>query len=321
MISNERVRRLENISSDENLAQTTTSKLSGPDVRLSILLVNYNGMIYLAKCLESIKHFAPSETEVILVDNASTDGSADFITREYPWVRVIPSVYNLGFSKGNNLAGEEARGRFLLLLNTDTVLLEPIAPAIDWLNEHCEYGALTINMLDSKKLSQACTGRFPSPLRLIVLRAMLIPPQTYGNNYAYEVDWVQGSFLLLRAEQWKALGGLDESYFMYVEDVDLCKRIRNSGLRCAYLPQIRYLHFGGYNPSRFPDQTASLGIYIRHHMKGIQRLVSWGILWIGCLARTVFYSTRMLFRREEISRTASRASWRAFKLLLRKELQ
>jgi GT2 family glycosyltransferase len=263
-------------------------------VNLSILLVSYNSRRYLADCLESITRFAPPGTEVIMADNASSDGSAEFVAREYPWVRIVRSNQNLGFSAANNLAGKEALGQFILLLNADTVLVEPIGPAVDWLDGHPEYAVLTINMLNGEGIPSACTGRFPSPLRLILLRNMLTAPGQFGDNYAYEVDWVQGSFLLIRAEQWRTLGGLDESYFMYVEDVDLCKRVWDRGLKCAYLPHLRYIHLGGYSARRFSEQVRGLSIYIRHHMMGVRRLLSWVILCGGCLVRAVFFRARVL---------------------------
>jgi GT2 family glycosyltransferase len=254
--------------------------------------------------------------EVIMVDNASSDGSAEFVAREYPWVRLVRNSRNLGFSAANNLAGKEAVGKYMLLLNADTFLIEPIAPAIQWLDEHPEYGVATINMLDERRVSRACTGKFPSPLRLTLLRTMLRQPQQFGEDYAHEVDWVQGSFLLIRAEQWRALGGLDESYFMYVEDVDLCRRVRDRGLKCAYLPNIHYVHLGGYNSGRFSEQARGLGIYVSHHMRGVRRLLCWGILCAGCLARSIFFRAKMLLMRNEMPRAASSASWVAFKALL-----
>ena len=285
-------------------------------MRLSILLVNYNGMRYLATCLDSLKQFAPPETEVIMADNASTDGSVEFVVRDYPWVRVVRSPVNRGFAAGNNLAAREAVGRFLLLLNTDTVLLEPITPVLDWLENHAQYAAPTINMIDGELVSQACTGRFPSPLRLILLRTMLMRPEHFGKENAHDVDWVQGSFLLMRAEQWRVLGGLDESYFMYAEDIDLCRRVHDAGGKCAYLPHVRYKHWGGYNPRRFPEQAISLDIYIRHHMKGLRKMASRGILSTGCIARTIFYRLKGWFLSDEKCRPTSEASWLAFKRLL-----
>ena len=104
--------------------------------RLSILLVNHNGMQYLGPCLESIHRYAPPETQVILEDNASTDGSLKAAENKFSWLQIVRSSRNLGFAGGNNLAGKRAQGRFILLLNTDTLLLEPVAPVVDWLESH-----------------------------------------------------------------------------------------------------------------------------------------------------------------------------------------
>jgi GT2 family glycosyltransferase len=286
-----------------------------PIVDLSIVLVNYNGLSYLPACLESLRQFSPPGTEVIMADNGSSDGSADLVAREYPSVHLIRSKRNLGFAGGNNLAAMRARGKFMLLLNTDTILLEPIAPALGWLEGHPEYGILTIGMVDAQRVPQSCTGRFPTPLRLVRLRTMLVRPQAYDGNQAYKVDWVQGSFLLIRAATWRALGGLDERYFMYSEDVDLCKRARDSGLLCALLPGMRYVHIGGYSPVRFPEWVTSLVLYIDQHM-GARRICSRAILLFGCMARFAWYRLRASLLRDEASRTVAHACRQALGTLL-----
>ena len=283
---------------------------------LSIILVNYNGLSCLPACLDSIRQFSPSGTEVIMVDNDSTDGSAAFVAREYPWVNLIESERNLGFTGGNNLAARRASGRFILLLNTDTVLLEPLAPAISWLEEHPEYGILTIGMVDAQRISRACTGRFPNPARLAVLRAMLVDPDNYSGLEACEVDWVQGSFLLIRTGLWHSLGGLDERYFMYVEDVDLCKRARDAGFKCALLPGMRYVHIGGFSPIRFPNQVANLALYVEQHMRGLQRLCCMSSLLFGCVARVAWYQLRATLVRDDASRVLSRVCRQALAKLL-----
>jgi GT2 family glycosyltransferase len=288
-------------------------------VRLSILLVNYNGMQHLGSCLESIQRFAGVGTQTILEDNASTDGSVEAAEASYPWVEVVRSDRNLGFSKGNNLAGKSARGKFVLLLNTDAQLLEPLEPILDWLENHGEIGALTINMLDGNNVPRACTGRFPSPLRLAFLRTMLLSPATFGAQEKYVVDWVQGSFLLMRADLWRTLNGLDESYFMYAEDVDLCKRIHDSGFGCAFLPKYSYLHWGGFSTDRFPDQVRSLANYVDLHMKGLRRLLSHAILLAGCLLRAALFRLMAVLQNREIYRPKAAASWRGFVALIKRD--
>ena len=284
--------------------------------RLSVLLVNYNGMRYLALCLESIRRFAPPGTQVVLEDNASTDGSVEAVEESCPWLQIVRNDRNLGFAGGNNLAGKNARGKFILLLNTDTLLLEPLAPVVDWLECHPSYGALTINMLDKDRIPRASTGKFPSAMRLALLRSMLVSPERYGAEEAYDVDWVQGSFLLVRADVWRALNGLDEEYFMYAEDVDFCKRIWDAGFGCAYLSRWQYLHWGGFDASRFPDQVCGLATYVERHMAGLQLLLCRAVLLSGCLLRAAFYRARGILHDRENNRIKAKASWRAFKTLI-----
>jgi hypothetical protein len=144
---------------------------------------------------------------------------------------------------------------------------------------------------------------------------MLKMPSEFGQETAYDVDWVQGSFLLVRSSVWKALNGLDERFFMYVEDVDFCKRVWNLGYKCAYLPGLRYLHWGGFNPSRFYAQMSGLYIYDNLHMKGIRRVSCQIILLGGCMLRAVaFWIKAVLFRRDSDLVKAS-ASWTAFQQL------
>lgn len=283
--------------------------------RLSIILVNYNGMPYLQACLGSVKRFAPATTEVILVDNASSDQSVALVSRSFPWVRVERSQQNRGFAAGNNLGAKRASGDVLLLLNTDTVLLEPIEPALLWFQHHREYGALTIKMLNRDRVASACTGRFPTPLRLAVIRNMLVKPHTYTPGIVHDVDWVQGSFMLMRTEVWRALGGMDERYFMYFEDVELCRRIKDEGLKCGYLPAISYLHFGGFNSARFPLLIDNLCFYIQRHFKGWSKLLARSILLLGCMARAALYSLRATFIRNSANVTLSRACGKALQIV------
>jgi len=190
---------------------------------------------------------------------------------------------------------------------------------VDWLENHSAYGAVTIRMLDGNRVTRPSTGRFPSAFRLALLRTMLVSHERYGASEAYDVDWLQGSFLLIRASVWQELKGLDEQYFMYGEDVDLCKRVWDAGYRCACLPRLQYLHWGGFDASRFPDQIRGLANYVERHMAGPQRLLCIFVLYGGCLVRAVAFFAIGLLRNRETSRTKAKASWRAFRALLRRQ--
>ena len=141
---------------------------------------------------------------------------------------------------------------------------------------------------------------------------MLIPAGSYGAAESYDVDWVQGSFLLIRTELWRGLGGLDEDFFMYAEDVDLCKRVWDAGAKCAYLPGNKYLHWGGYDSSRFPDQVRGLSRYVGKHIGGLQGVLCRAVLYLGCLGRTVLYTARSIIWNKKSDRMTAESCWRAF---------
>jgi GT2 family glycosyltransferase len=295
--------------------------------RLAVLLVNYNGREFLKPCIESIYQCAPPETQLILEDNASTDGSVEMVEQCFPSVAIVRSDRNLGFAGGNNLAAKSAKARFLLLLNTDVVLLDPISPVLEWLESHPSYGAVSIEMLDRDFVSQACTGRFPTPMRLLLLRSMLVSPKTYERakssqiDSAYKVDWVQGSFLLIRADLWKGLNGLNESFFMYGEDVELCKRIQLSGLQCGYLRGYRYLHWGGFNVARFPEQICGLVNYADRHFNRVDRSLGRAVLILGCLFRAAIYGIAGMLKNGVTSRSKAKASLEAFRRLISQDVR
>jgi len=171
-------------------------------------------------------------------------------------------------------------------------------------------------MVDAQRIPRACTGRFPAPARLALLRTMLVDPGNFRGRDVCEVDWVQGSFLLVRTDLWHSLGGLDERYFMYVEDVDLCKRALDSGFKCALLTRMRYVHIGGFSSSRFPNQIANLAFYVEQHTTGLQKLCCRSSLLIGCVARVGLYQLRAILLRDDASRNLSHVCRQALGKLL-----
>ena len=219
-----------------------------PTPRVSILLANYNGEPFLAGCLDSIRQRVGVAHEVILVDNASTDGSVALIEAGYPDVRLVRSERNLGFTGGNNLAAGYATAPLLLLLNTDTRLASGLAAAID-LAALDEIGAVGCRLVYPDGRLQPSIGYEHTPARLVASwlgldrrrGAPALFHRTVTDPAHYEVPhddvaWVSGACLLTRTEIWRRLGGLDDRYFMYVEDVDYCRRVRELGYRVAYTP-------------------------------------------------------------------------------------
>lgn len=225
---------------------------------LSIIIVNYNGKRFLKECIDSIEEFAASTHEIIVVDNASIDGSCEYLKAEFPNVRLVESGKNLGFTGGNNLGARHARGEMLLLLNNDTRLLSSLEPAIREFENDERLGALGCRMSYRDGRFQSTVGLEAAPLRIILSWAGLgrfrSAPSVFKrmeyDESKYDtpqkaVAWVSGAFLMTRKGLWERLGGLDERYFMYMEDVDYCKRVRHLGYRVAYTPEVKIIHYEG----------------------------------------------------------------------------
>lgn len=282
------------------------------DVILSILIVNYNGKEFLDECFESVNRHVSVPFEIIVVDNASTDGSAEFIRTHFPDVALIESGSNLGFAAGNNLGGVQAKGHYILLLNNDTVLCSDLWPAIAYMEEQPEVGVLGAHMMGRNREYRYSAGHFPTPLRLMKISSLFVTSGhfRYGNfpeenPEPISVDWVEGSFMLTRKMLWDELGGLDEGYFMYVEDIDFCKRIRQRELKVTYFPAVCYIHYGGYGKGR-------LGLLIkgfrRFHRKfsgfgewlAVQLVLSLGLMVRLCIYLLMFVATGNRERKDKL---------------------
>jgi N-acetylglucosaminyl-diphospho-decaprenol L-rhamnosyltransferase len=224
---------------------------------LSIVIVNYNGLRFLDECLASIAKFVACSHEVIVVDNASADGSVAHLEANFPHIYLIKSTVNTGFTGGNNIGVRAASGELVLLLNNDTQLLNPIAPAVDAF-ANPRLGALGVHLLYGNGHNQPSVGYEHTPARIVLswlgLATVAALPTLFRRTETAEafytqphaqVAWVSGAFLLTRRALWDAIGGLDERYFMYVEDVDYCKQVRLKGYDVAYLPDVNVTHYEG----------------------------------------------------------------------------
>ncbi|OYQ41559.1 glycosyltransferase family 2 protein [Flavobacterium aurantiibacter] len=245
-------------------------------VELSVIIVNYNGKRFLQDCLDSLYRSLDNITfEIIVLDNNSTDDSCCFLQTNFPEVELIQSAVNLGFGKGNNKAVELANGNYLLLINNDTVVLDPISPALDLLKSDNTIGVIGINMLNGDAKYLTAAGNFPNFKNMLRMKYLLqlsgdFKTQDFKRD-SYDVDWLGGSFLLLNKETYTKVGGFDQDYFMYVEDVDLCRKIANLGLRRVFFPKISYLHFVGFNKSKNPLLVRGYEIYIAKHYRGYKK--------------------------------------------------
>lgn len=269
---------------------------------LSILIVNYNGRKFLGPCLESVRKYVSCRHEVIVVDNASQDDSVEFIRKNFPEVVMISSPQNLGFAKGNNLAARQAKGSYLLLLNMDTVLIQDIAPVAEALERNPKLGVLGIKMLGVNKEYRNSCGFFPSGMRLLLIRSIFnrrgfFADGCFPQNSAkvYEVDWVEGSFLVTPKKLWDMLGGMDENYFMYVEDVDYCRSAKNAGYQTGYFPQLSFIHFGGYSDLRLAQLLKGYRRFFSKFSSPAYAFYADGMMMSGLFVKTFIYGLAALF--------------------------
>jgi len=227
---------------------------------LSICIVNWNTEKLLRQCLSSIyKKTHGVSFEIIVVDNASQDGSVEMLKKEFPQCKIILSNHNLGFSKANNLAIKQARGKYILFLNPDTKLkTQAITSMIRFLEENPSYGAVGCKLLNKDDSIQfTCARKFPTPFNQFCFLALLdrvfpsskffsSPEIKYWDHLkSRDVDCLSGACIMTRKEIIDRLGGFNENYFMYAEDIELCYRIQKNAWRIYYLGQEEIFHFSG----------------------------------------------------------------------------
>lgn len=234
---------------------------------LSVIIVSWNVRVLLADCLQSLKAAAEScPHECLVIDSASEDGSAAMVAECFPEVRLFASEENIGFVHANNWGMREARGSFFLLLNPDTVVHPGALPnMLAAMEQDPRVGILGPQHLNPDGSHQSTRRRFPNPAITLLESTWLQPiaPQRLLSHYAmedrddggnYDVDWVQGSALLVRRELWHAIGGMDERYTMYFEEVDWCQRARQAGWRVRYHGAARITHHGGASSEQAPTR-------------------------------------------------------------------
>ncbi|MDJ0702266.1 MAG: glycosyltransferase family 2 protein [Leptolyngbyaceae cyanobacterium MO_188.B28] len=234
--------------------------------RVSIILVNYNGSNVVLNCLKSLRQYLVSVPyEIIVVDNCSTDKSADLIEQTFTDIKLIRLDKNLGFGAGNNLGVKNASGDILFLLNTDTLFKDDILPRLLSLLESDQHigivGPRLLNADGSFQLSTAeeigIMGEFRTLKQVRKYRNSKERTElaiAFGQTQT--VDIVVGAALLIRKVTFEKVGGFDENFFMYFEESDLCQRVRDLGLKVVYTPEVSLVHIGGYSVGKEPNRMA-----------------------------------------------------------------
>ena len=229
-------------------------------MKLSIIIVNYNVRYFLEQCLHSVINASEAlGTEVFVVDNASVDGSLAMLQEKFPQVKLIANKQNVGFAKANNQAILQANGQYVLLLNPDTVIeADTLKKVVAFMDEHPDAGGLGVKMVDGKGrfLPESKRG-LPTPevafckisgLSFLFPKSRLFGRYHLGyldNEQVHKVDVLAGAFMLLRSEALSRTGLLDESFFMYGEDIDLSYRLTQAGYNNYYFPGTRIIHYKG----------------------------------------------------------------------------
>ena len=234
---------------------------------LSIVIVNYNTKKLTIDCIQSVLNSKLNfQYEILVVDNASSDGSVEQIKSLFPYIKVISNKENVGFSKANNQAIRRCSGRYVLLLNSDTIVNEcTLDKMILFMDEEKDVGAVgcEVNLPDGT-LDKACHRGFPTPeasFYYMVGLAQKYPTSPKYNSYhksymnmheIHDIDCLVGAFIMVRREAFEQVGLLDEEFFMYGEDIDWCFRIKEVGWRIVYNPTVSIVHYKGASSRKKP---------------------------------------------------------------------
>ncbi len=275
---------------------------------LSVIIVSYNTREMTVDCLRTLDRALVGITnEVIVVDNASADGSAAALRAEFPQVRVLESGRNAGFGAANNLGMKAAQGTFLLLLNSDAFPeLGAIPEMVNFLHSNPSVGVVGPRTLNKDGSLQISCFRFPSPSHAWKENLWLSRDYyDWAHDAQREVDFVTGSCMLVRREVFEQVGGFDEHFFMYSEETDWQRRIWDAAWKITFIPTARVTHLGGASGSGQTVKAAgpfweSLDYYVRKH-HGLAGLISIrAAMVVGCFLRAVLWSIAALIpsRRE-----------------------
>jgi hypothetical protein len=262
-------------------------------IDVSVVIVGWNAKHYLELCLESLAKAPPRRSmEVLVVDNASMDGSVEMIETKFPWVKLIKSSENLGFAKGNNVAIRQCQGHYIALVNPDVIVFPGCLDALaDFLDENPKVGNVGPRVLNPDMSMQSTCRRFPTLWNNFCSATGLSTRFKNSRFFAGEhmfyfphdrtltVDVLVGCFSMIRREALDTVGLLDEGLFMYGDDVDWCRRARNAGWQVVFYPGGQAIHDRGKITAPYPvrfavaQQRSVLHYWSKHH--GF-----WGVLGI-----------------------------------------
>ncbi len=268
---------------------------------LTIIIVTWNTREMTRACLASIEKADPYRTwTVVVVDNASEDDTPEMIRQMYPWVHLVVNERNLGFGRANNLALKSVESEYALLLNSDTILHEETVPELlHFMEDHPEAGIAGCQLVYPDGRLQNSIVSFPTLLTELTNKSLLqiIFPEKYpGKRQRFassvEVDSVIGAAMMMRMEAVKSVGLFDEDFFFFLEETDLCFRLKRQGWKVFFLPHVRIIHFQGSSVrqvkprARVEYQRSLIRYFKKNHGAGSANIIRYhGYLraWIGLI--------------------------------------
>lgn len=275
------------------------------EMDVSIIIVNWNTKGLLRNCMTSIYQRAGDiDYEVIVVDNGSTDGSAEMVKNDFTQVQLIENPQNRGFAAANNQGMTIAKGRYVLLLNSDTVVLDnSIAKTASFADSHPQAGVVGCQVLNPDNTVQPTCFMFPSILNMLLsctyLYKLFPKSRFFGREQMTwwdrtderEVDVVTGCFMLVRREAIEQVGMMDERFFMYGEETDWCYRFKKKGWKVIFAPVGRIIHFGSQSALQKP---AAMIVQLRLSiLKFIRKHYHWPAHLIARFLVAVFFAVRL----------------------------
>lgn len=292
---------------------------------LSIIIVSFNTKDLLEQCLKSIFKFLKNVSfEVVVVDNASADGSHQMVSAKFPQVKLIANKKNLGFGTANNQGAKAATGNWLFFFNSDAYLIDnSLAKFLEMLNKQSKTGAAGPLILNEDKTIQQSVGFFPHLPQIFYWMSFLddLPRGEYLKPYHVDhdsfykteqkVDWITGAALLVRRDVFEKTGGFDERIFLYGEDVDLCYRIKKLGFEIIFSPIAKVVHLGrgshkGANIGAIVGEYKGVSYFYRKYKSSLDQILLKVLLKAGALLRVLVFG--IVLRRGELLT----AYWKAF---------
>ena len=284
---------------------------------LSIVIVSYNTKDLTRKCLKSIERYSDRiDYEIIVVDNGSKDGSPDMVDKDFPNVDLIRLPENRGFAGGNIPGMKSARGRYVLLLNSDTFFSEGVLKkTISYMDNNPGAGVLGCKLTNPDGTMQASARMLPGPLNKILhitgLTAHFPKSRFFGrvdfswwdHSEPRNVGWVVGAFFLIRKKVMEEIGYLDDRYFLYFEEIDFCLRARRAGWNIVFFPYAQVIHLGGQSSSdRRKDPSRSMqinSIRITSEFRYYRKL--YNLLYVLLSASIEFFWSMIVYLKNSIN--------------------